>query len=213
MQVPKTLYIIRHGQTDYNKKNIIQGSGIDSDLNVVGRLQAESFYDTYKEEGFELLMTSTLKRAIQSVENFIKEGILHIPHHGLNEINWGMLEGTQSSPVQRKLFEEMIREWKNGNLSKTVEGGESPIEMGIRQQEAMKLILESNAQKILISSHGRALRSFMCLLTGQSQQNMHLFPHTNLGLYVLEQSGEDVFRILSRNDTSHLAEALITSHF
>jgi broad specificity phosphatase PhoE len=213
MQVAKTLYIIRHGQTDFNKQNIIQGSGIDSDLNVIGRLQAESFYDAYKDVGFDLLLTSTLKRAVQSVEHFINEGIPHIPHHGLNEINWGMLEGTKSSPSQRKLFEEMIREWKNGNLEKTVEGGESPLEMKNRQMETLNLLLASPAKTILIASHGRALRSFMCLLTGRSQQYMHIFPHTNLGLYVLEQQTDTSFIIKTQNDTGHLADALITSHF
>jgi len=213
MSMPKTLYIIRHGQTEFNKKNIIQGSGIDSDLNVIGQLQAESFFDMYKNVGFELVYTSQLKRAIQSVEGFINIGIEHKVHHGLNEINWGALEGTKSTPMQRKMFEDMIKHWRLGNLDKTIEGGESPLEMKKRQEESIEELLNSKADNILISSHGRALRSYMCLLTGQSQANMHLFPHTNLGLYVLEQVDDRKFDIRVKNSTDHLAEALITAHF
>ena len=33
----KWIYIIRHGETDYNKAGMVQGSGIDSDLNDLGR--------------------------------------------------------------------------------------------------------------------------------------------------------------------------------
>ncbi|MCO6494102.1 MAG: histidine phosphatase family protein [Bacteroidetes bacterium] len=209
----KTLYIIRHGQTDFNKRNIVQGSGIDSDLNVVGRLQAESFYDFYKDEGFELVYTSSLKRAIQSVESFITNGMEHRVHRGLNEINWGIMEGKESTPQQRRIFDNILNEWRNGNLNTAVESGETPLQLFERQKQSMQDILNTDANKILISSHGRALRSFMCLLTGQPQQNMHLFPHTNLGLYVLEQVDENRFEIILKNNTDHLAEALLTSYY
>ena len=42
--VLKTLYIVRHGQTDLNKKGIVQGRGRDTDLNKEGRRQADMFF-------------------------------------------------------------------------------------------------------------------------------------------------------------------------
>jgi len=209
----KTIYIVRHGQTDFNKRNIVQGSGIDSDLNTMGLLQAESFFDYYKDEGFDIVYTSGLKRAIQSVAPFIANGLQHKIHLGLNEINWGILEGQESTPFQRKMFDEIMKQWRLGNLNTAVENGETPIQLLARQQQSLDDILQSESQRILISSHGRALRSFMCLLTGEPQQNMHLFPHTNLGLYVLEQVEERRFEIVLKNNTDHLAEALITSYY
>jgi probable phosphoglycerate mutase len=44
----KLIYIIRHGETDFNKLGIVQGSGIDSDLNPRGVQQAANFYAFYK---------------------------------------------------------------------------------------------------------------------------------------------------------------------
>ena len=41
------LYIIRHAETEYNRKGIIQGSEVDSDINDVGESQANSFYEYY----------------------------------------------------------------------------------------------------------------------------------------------------------------------
>jgi len=41
----KTIYFIRHGETEYNKLGIVQGSGVDSELNENGRAQAQAFYN------------------------------------------------------------------------------------------------------------------------------------------------------------------------
>ena len=40
----KTIYLIRHGETDFNRQGIVQGSGVDSDLNELGLAQAEAFF-------------------------------------------------------------------------------------------------------------------------------------------------------------------------
>ena len=46
------IYIIRHAETEYNKKGIIQGSEVDSDINHVGESQANSFFEYYKDINF-----------------------------------------------------------------------------------------------------------------------------------------------------------------
>ena len=75
LNMEKVIYFIRHGQTDYNLKRIIQGSGIDSDLNETGREQGGLFFEQYKNIPFEVVMTSTLKRTHQTVAHFIDAGI------------------------------------------------------------------------------------------------------------------------------------------
>jgi probable phosphoglycerate mutase len=40
----KTIYLIRHGETDYNRRGVVQGSGVDSDLNEMGQAQATAFF-------------------------------------------------------------------------------------------------------------------------------------------------------------------------
>ncbi len=44
----KTLYIVRHGETELNKHGIVQGRGINSDLNDTGRAQAAALFEHYK---------------------------------------------------------------------------------------------------------------------------------------------------------------------
>ncbi|HMR56571.1 MAG TPA: histidine phosphatase family protein, partial [Cyclobacteriaceae bacterium] len=66
----KKIYLIRHGQTDFNLKGIVQGSGVDSSLNDRGRAQAEAFYETYKNIAFDKIYTSALRRTRESVIGF-----------------------------------------------------------------------------------------------------------------------------------------------
>ncbi|NDE62419.1 MAG: histidine phosphatase family protein, partial [Cyclobacteriaceae bacterium] len=42
----KKIYLVRHGQTDYNLQGVVQGSGIDAPINATGRAQAEAFFRT-----------------------------------------------------------------------------------------------------------------------------------------------------------------------
>ena len=137
-KIGKTIHLIRHGQTDFNLKNIIQGSGIDSDLNENGLLQASKFYQTYKSTPYKHVYTSQLKRAIQSVNNFIEDGVPHSSLEELNEINWGIMEGKIQNPETVKLYHETISNWKNGILNQSVEGGETPLEMYQRQAKGLE---------------------------------------------------------------------------
>lgn len=212
MGVVKKLYIVRHGQTDYNRLNIIQGSGIDSDLNTIGLEQAQHFYKGYKETPFDFVYTSQLKRTYQSVSGFIQSGILYGSHRGLNEINWGVLEGKQSNNKVQALFHKTLEKWHSGKLDFALDGGESPLQMMERQKQFLDHMLSTPHETILIASHGRAMRSFLCLLTGVDARYMYQFPHTNLGLYVLEQTDDMLFRVVKQNSTTHLPPGLITAY-
>ncbi|MEO0734980.1 MAG: histidine phosphatase family protein, partial [Bacteroidota bacterium] len=43
-----TVYIVRHGQTDFNLQGIVQGSGVDASLNDTGRSQGQHLYEQYR---------------------------------------------------------------------------------------------------------------------------------------------------------------------
>ncbi|HPH47050.1 MAG TPA: histidine phosphatase family protein, partial [Chryseolinea sp.] len=89
----KKIYIVRHGQTDFNLNNIVQGSGVNSSLNDRGRAQGQAFFDTYKDIQFDKIYTSALVRTKESIQKFIDLGIPFESLSGLNEISWGTKEG------------------------------------------------------------------------------------------------------------------------
>jgi len=200
----KTIYLIRHGETDLNKRGVVQGRGMDTDLNAHGKSQAEAFYEAYKDVPFDKIYTSTLKRTHQTVHKFIEKGISWTQYAGLDELAWGIHEGKESTEEMRIAFNEMLERWTQGHLHLKFEKGESPLEVKERQLEVLERLIEENeAKTILICMHGRAMRLFLCLLTNRSISEMEEFPHQNTTLYKLHFDGNN-FEIVEFHNTDHL---------
>ena len=200
----KTIYLIRHGQTDFNKQGIVQGSGVDSDLNLEGQEQARKFHRAYQHIPFERIYVTELKRTHQSVAPFIEQNIPQEIIPEFNEINWGILEGKVPNEENTQTFLSILSQWRNKELSVCIEGGENPIEMFDRQNRGLERIMDTDYEKILICMHGRAMRSFLCLLTGTELHKMDEFAHDNLCLYILEEQENSKFKIIVHNELSHL---------
>lgn len=200
----KNLYLIRHGQTDFNKRGIVQGCGVDSDLNEEGRAQASAFFEAYRHVPFDKVYTSALKRSQQSVELFVRQGVPFEPLAGLNEISWGTNEGKRITPEEDAYYHWMLQQWQLGHVEHRIEGGESPLDVALRQREALDLILSrTHEQNVLICMHGRALRILLCQLLRYPLRSMDMFEHQNLGLYEVTYSGS-MFSVVRYNDGSHL---------
>ena len=200
----KLLYIVRHGQTELNKQGIIQGRGMDTDLNDEGRKQAAQFFEAYKSVPFDKIYISELKRTQQSIQPFIDSGIPYQKLSGLDELGWGVHEGQPGTPENKAAFLNIMRDWVAGKLDEKFEGGESPNEVQVRQKEAMSIIMGHPEEKmVLICMHGRALRLLLCLLTNKPLTEMDTFPHQNLVLYKVAYDGSK-FDIVDFNNTDHL---------
>ncbi len=200
----KTLYIIRHGETDLNKAGIVQGRGMDTNLNETGRKQGEAFYKAYKDVPFNKIYTSVLKRTHQTVQKFIDSGIAWEQLSGLDEMAWGDYEGKAVSEETRGRFKKIMQSWKDGDLDVRFENGESPNEVQLRQIEALKTIMSQPEETtVLICMHGRAMRLLLCLLNRQKLTEMDNYPHRNTTLYRVNFDGEK-YHIADFNNTDHL---------
>ncbi|MDP3468225.1 MAG: histidine phosphatase family protein [Daejeonella sp.] len=200
----KTIYIIRHGETDLNKLGIVQGRGMDTSLNEKGQEQAEAFYQAYKHIPFDKIYTSSLKRTHQTVQKFIDSNIPWVQYTGLDELGWGIHEGQESTEELTSHLHTLLTQWRAGELFHKFEKGESPMEVKERQLIVLEHLIEENSdQNILICMHGRAMRLFLCLLTNRPLAEMDEFPHSNTTLYKLGYDGKE-FHILEFNKTNHL---------
>ena len=202
----KTIYLIRHGETDYNRRGVVQGSGIDADLNDMGRAQAAAFFQAYQHVSFDKIYTSALKRTVQTVELFLELGIPYEQLPGLNEISWGVMEGRVPGQIEDEYHSRLIAAWASGNTAKTTDGGESPDQVEARQRDAIAEILaHPNEETVLVAMHGRAMRILLCWITGQSLAHMDQFEHSNVCLYKLQYDYDtQAFTVESANDTAHL---------
>jgi len=200
----KTIYLIRHGETDNNLNKILQGGNVNIGLNEKGRQQAEAFYQKYRSAPFKKIYTSSLIRSIESVEKFIAKGIPHEAIKELNEISYGIYDGKISSEGKNSSYRRLVSAWDNGDLSAKMEGGESPLEVQERLEHVLEYILRQKEEDpILICMHGRAMRIFLATVLNYDLSYMHLFTHQNLGLYILQYTGK-MFFIEKFNDTVHL---------
>lgn len=145
MNLPlKPFYFIRHGETDWNKHNIIMGS-IDIPLNDQGIDQAKHVATFLKEEVFDTIISSPLKRALKTAEiiaDYMKIQKPIIINDQIVEREWGEAEGKEVNPT-KSLF----------NDADTPIGGETFSTFKKRVVEAVSQILY-NEHRPLIVSHG-----------------------------------------------------------
>lgn len=202
--ISKRIFLIRHGQTEYNHLGLVQGSGIDADLDDTGRLQAAAFFAHYAQESFDKIYTSRLRRTHQSVAPFVQQGLPWQQLEGLNEISWGDKEGRVLTEEDNIQYKKMLSAWRSGQWHIASPGGESPLDVLRRQQRAWKYIMSHDQEKqILVCMHGRAIRILLSHLTGTSLSRMDDFLHSNLCLYVL-QYHRGHYHIERHNDTAHI---------
>ena len=194
------LYIIRHAETEYNRKGIIQGSEVDSDINDVGESQANSFYEYYKDINFDKIYVSDLKRTFQTIRRFTENGSLYEKLKDFNEISWGINQGKNDDLED---YARLIDTWLAGNLDNKFEKGESPNEMSVRLIKGFNKVLDDDLDTVLLCIHGRALRILLSKIIDNDLTKMDKYVHSNTGLYILEYKNNK-YEILGSNLRDHL---------
>lgn len=203
----KSIYIMRHGQTDYNRKGVLQGRAIDASLNETGLRQARAFYEYYKNTGFQLVLSSSLKRSHESVLPFKEQGIPFKIDDRLTEFSWGENEGQLLSELVKDKYKKMLRSWYSGDLDARIPGGESGAELLSRVASFAKDLKECKEDKILICTHGRTMKMLVVTLLEKEVKEMENVPHANSALYQMTYDGSK-FHLVKGNDRTHLAADL-----
>lgn len=197
------IYIIRHGETEYNSKGIVQGKGVDSSLNQKGIDQRDAFFEQYKNTPFDLVITSSLKRTLETAQPFIQKGIPHEISSLIDEISWGIYEGKKASENLRKDYVGLISYWGNGHYDKSIPEGESAADMGKRLSQFVEALSKKKHENILITTHGGSLAFLMAILQEQPLSAMAGYKHSNTGLCRFEYKNNR-FELISHDDVSHL---------
>ena len=153
------LYLIRHGQTEWNVEGKIQGR-TDIPLNETGRLQAHFLAAGMSSRPVVRIFTSTLKRAVETAmavgedQNVAVELV-----KSLEEIGFGKWEGRTNVEIMADYPEE-YRRWMLNPVEVSPPGGELKQEIRVRCKNVMDAILEETAGlkgDIAIVSHGATL--------------------------------------------------------
>jgi broad specificity phosphatase PhoE len=199
-----SLIIARHGETDYNRQGLLQGRGIDAPLNETGLRQAKSISDYLVNYDANSLVSSSLKRTIQTAEPIGRSKALEVvPEGALDEMDFGDYEGIEYIKVSEEL-QELQQAWQGGKLDLPIPGGESPLQVFERANTAVMRFIETYRGKhLILILHGRLIRILLSEWLGFGLKNMHKIEHQNGALYHLVYNGR--FEPLYLNKTDHLA--------
>lgn len=183
VDTPTTLYLVRHGETEHNRRNIVQGGGVDSTLNSAGRAQAQALAQRLEPVSIDSLYASTLQRAKQTAEILVQphEPLSRTYLRDLREMNWGVLEGEPPSDERDASMAAVKADWQEGAYDRALEDGESIRDVQERAQRALQHILAREAGRTsLVVTHGRYLRVLLAtLLDNYGLQHMQELGHSN----------------------------------
>jgi len=178
-----TLYLVRHGETEYNRRGIMQGGGIDSSLNETGRAQARALARRIASVNVEALYASTLQRATQTADILARthQPLSRTHLRDLEEMDWGVYEGDAPSEERDESVRALKAAWDKGQYDRAPEGGESIREVQRRARRALRHILaRENGRTALVVSHGRYLRVLLAtLLDAYGLEHMSDLGHSN----------------------------------
>ncbi|MBK5254090.1 MAG: 2,3-diphosphoglycerate-dependent phosphoglycerate mutase [Peptostreptococcaceae bacterium] len=111
------LILIRHGESEWNKKNLFTG-WTDVDLTENGVLEAKHAGLLLKEDcyDFDICYTSYLKRAIHTLNDVLdqldRDWLPIIKSWKLNERHYGALQGLNKTETALKYGEEQVKTWR-----------------------------------------------------------------------------------------------------
>lgn len=197
------LYLIRHGETEWNKNGRFQGH-VDIELSEEGLKQGELVSKKLEKINFKGIYTSDLKRAYRTAEIIAKPLNLPLKElEGLKEINVGIWGGMTLKEIKESYGEE-FKKW-NTDSEYRVEKGESFNDLTLRVAEAITNIMENHkGETICIVTHGGAIKSFIGSLLELSNPSKRKFFIENCSITIVKMKEDGKLVLETLNDYSHL---------
>lgn len=179
------IYIIRHGKTELNQKNVLQGRS-NHPLNDEGIEQAMEAAEKLKGIFFDHIFTSPLSRAIQTVE-IVANGKKPVIDDRLIEMDYGPYEGSDLKnppPEIISFFSDFIH-------NPAPEGME-PLSSVVNRTGEFIESIRGIKGNILISTHAIAMKGILEYLTPESGGSYWSKYIGNCAIYVAENDGAEI---------------------
>ena len=198
------IFLIRHGETEWNKLGRLQGNS-DVKLSPEGIRQAQLMAEKTPFLPVDAVYSSDLQRAVNTAK--ILAGRFNLPvttKPGLRETNFGEWEGK----VISKLLEEFPDAFGNFFIKPDKlhpPNGETFLQCQARVMNALdEIIAEHENQNVIVVSHGAAIRLAICAALDIRIRKMWSISQFNTALNVLIAEDGLFFTVELMNDTAHL---------
>lgn len=198
------LYIIRHGQTEWNIQKRLQGWN-NSNLTEKGTSDAKNLAERLKEVDFTHIYSSTQKRAIETAEILRKDRDIDIIKlDGLKEIGFGKWEGMEMEELLEKYSDEFNIYLNKPHLYKPTLDGESYEDIFKRVRASLEEILQSKGENILIVSHGVTVKIMTSIIKNIPLENLYTIGiNRGTALNICEVKDGQI-EFIVEGDTSHM---------
>ena len=175
----RLLVLIRHGQSEWNLKNLFTGWR-DVDLTEQGIAEARAAGKKLKARGieFDVAFTSVLKRAQHTLSLVLEEmgqsALIVHKDKALNERDYGDLNGLNKDDARKKWGEEQVHIWRR-SYDTPPPGGESLKDTVARalpyfNQEILPAVLRG--ERTLVAAHGNSLRALIMVLERHTPESI-----------------------------------------
>lgn len=156
------IYIVRHGQTDWNKKELIQGAS-DTELNEEGIRQAREVAKKFDLDKIDVCISSPLKRARKTAELIVDGKKEIINNDMVVERTFGKLEGQKADDA----FLRKIWDYKLNDKEYEIESIKEILE---RSRKFLCFVKEHYQDKtLLIVSHGGFMKALHFNIVGYDE--------------------------------------------
>ena len=155
------IYIIRHGQTDLNQRQILQGRS-NYPLNEDGLEQARTAAGRLANIHFEHVYSSPLLRALQTARIIAPDSVSFIDDR-LIEMDYGPYEGTDLKHLQPEVI-TFFRDF----IHNPAPAGMEPLESVVKRAGAFMEARCRSSDNILISTHAIVMKGILEYLTPDS---------------------------------------------
>jgi broad specificity phosphatase PhoE len=196
------LYLIRHGETEYNQQRRIQGGGSNTDLNNTGRKQARNVALYFKDKPIDAVYSSPLKRALFTAKAIAYYHNLEVHiEKDLREIDVGELEGVPLTELSTDLSSILLG-FEEGDGSKQLPGGESLLDVRRRTMVVVKRIAADKPGSAVIVGHYFVVLSIITAVLDMPPRNIRRMRIKNGSISIVDFEGEKGI-LYSLNDTCH----------
>jgi len=198
------LILIRHGETEWNKQRRIQGCRSDTRLSQKGLEQADRLAAALRKERIDAIYASPMKRASETAQIIAEACKLQVHvFNELREIDAGELDGL----FERELtgpYETAWKEFRNGNASTPLPGGESLQDVQKRTSWAVDRMLEKHIDgTVVVVAHLLANLAMVCQALDINLGQIARFKQAPASITILELTTQGNSLLLF-NDTCHL---------
>ena len=180
------IYLIRHGETDYNIIHRFQGMWVESQLTENGRAQARAASALLADIPFDRLYVSAADRTRETASLLFPGRTDAVYRDELREVDVGSIANMYWDDIKASYPDWYKKSADDRDYSQF--GGESHEEMKARAKGAIERIIAEGGDTVAVVSHGGTIRYMLWALTGIAPGAVALLP--NCSFAEVEIKGE-----------------------